>query len=89
MSSRRKAATVVVNDDGWAVVVAEENVRGYRRMTYGPYASELHAKRVAEGVNARLGVSPLLATLIVLSSMVPMSNEAHAARVVHWPAEAA
>lgn len=81
----RQAATVVVGAAGWEIALAEENVAGYRRMTYGPYESEDHAKRVADAVNARLGVSPKLATLIVLSSMAPLSKAAHASRVASWP----
>ena len=79
------AFTTIVTRDGYEVVLAEENEGGYRPTTYGPYETEAHARRVAEACNARIGVEAFRATLIVLSSMRPMSPREHAARRAKWP----
>lgn len=84
---RDKAATVLIDKDGWIVGLAEENVGGYSRLNYGPFETDREAQKLADIINEAFGHTKKRALLIALSSMYPLSDMAHAARTASWMQE--
>ncbi len=79
------AATTHVSSEGWRVTLATENVLGHMPLTYGPFETEEPARRIADAMNKRFGLTREQALLIVLSSMHPLPERDHAARKAAWP----